>query len=427
MKDPDQVEMPWRQESNYGSETVYHWADIKAFQASQAHGDGYHVIEQAYGAPLEFLTVGEPFEHHAGPVLTVFSGAVGKRKERTPPFVSGRGIGPKLGVPLIAFSDPSLAMRRDFNIAWYAGSVFQDVQRAVDELLRPLAVRLEGDLWLVGGSAGGYGALQAAHRLGRHCSVFVWNPQTDIANYSQTYSRRYAGIAFPQLTEKLSNANWRELFRKEARAHHRIVDLVREAIPARAPRRLLYLQSVNDRHMHVHCAPYLLAHSYHRHSPGIWTRSENQVAWLAESGIGHGPPRPEMIQRILKRLMADDDSSVLQRTLQLDESPTFPGRAPAKRPERLEAQRAKVSDLVECRIEGSSVVVAAESLPPGFGRIRWTAVVRNAQDLELSQSSGNTVPGTWEMSSLEGAHHVSITLIDGFGAEIFHRELPIAA
>lgn len=426
MNGSEQPVAPWRQESTYGSADVHRWKDLDEFHAASAHADGFHVIEQAHGAPLELLTIGEPFEQESGPTMVVFSGAVGKRRERTPPFVSGRGLGPKLGVPLIALSDPSLAMKRDLNIAWYAGSIYHDVQTAVHELLRPLAVRLDGDLWLVGGSAGGFAALEAAHRLGRHCSAFVWNPQTDVASYSALYARRYAEIAFPQLEGRLQRKSWKSLFRKEARSHHRRVDLVREVIPAQSPRRLLYLQGVNDWHMRAHCAPYLRAHLYQRNAPGIWTRSENQVVWLAEAGTGHAPPRPDAIQKILTRLMADDDSTVLERVSQLDEQRTFAGRALSKRPERLERHKAKLSRLIDWRVSGQSIVAEAPRLPKGFGRMRWSVVVLDAKDDELSQSAGNTVPGEWEIPSLDGAHHARITLTDGFGAELIRKKLPLA-
>lgn len=426
MSGKDQQAAPTRQESEYGSQVVHRWADFEAFHAASDHGDGYHVIEQAYGAPLELLTIGQPFEQPAGAVMVVFSGAVGKRKERKPPFVSGRSLGPQLGVPLIAISDPSLAMRRDFNIAWYAGSVFQDVQRAVDELLRPLAVRLDGDLWLVGGSAGGFGALQAAHRLGRHCSAFVWNPQTDIANYSALYARRYAQIAFPQLAGQLEGKNWKSLFRKEARAHNRCVDLIRETVPAQSPRRLLYLQGVEDWHLRVHCVPYLQKHGYRRRSPGLWARGENQVIWQAEAGIGHAPPRAEAIRGILTRLLAADDATVLERAHQLDEAPTFDERAVTKRPEPLEGQTQKLAELVGWRVTGRRIVAESKRLPAGFGRMRWSAVVLDAQGQELSRSSSTEIPGDWRIPSLEGADHANIVLTDGFGKVVIRKELPLA-
>ena len=421
-----QKSAPKRQESAYGTEVVHRWADLKEFHDASDHGDGYHVIEGAHGAPLELLAIGRPFEQASGAVMVVFSGAVGKRKERKPPFVSGRALGPKLGVPLIAISDPSLAMGAEFNIAWYAGSVFQDVQRAVDELLRPLAVRLDGDLWLVGGSAGGFGALQTAHRLGRYCSAFVWNPQTDVASYMPLYARRYGQIAFPQLEGRLGGKNWKSLLRKEARVHNRCVDLVRETIPAQSPRRLLYLQGVTDSHLKVHCVPYMQAHGYRRHSPGLWTRGANQVIWQAEAGVGHAPPRAEAIQAILTRLMAPDDATVLERVEQLDEAPTFEERAVAERPAALETQAELLSELLSWRVTGRRIVAESKRLPAGFGRLRWSAAVRGAKNEELSKSTPTEIPGEWWVPSLEDADHVNIVLTDGFGKVLLRKDLPLA-
>ncbi|MCT1601386.1 hypothetical protein M3E18_10135 [Kocuria sp. p3-SID1433] len=426
MSEAEQTSAPQRQESAYGSEAVHRWADLEAFHASSEHGDGYHVIERAHGAPLELLTIGQPFEQLSGAVLVVFSGAVGKRKARKPPFVSGRSLGPQLGVPLIAISDPTLALRGDLNIAWYAGSVFQDVQRAVEELLRPLAVRLDGDLWLIGGSAGGFGALQTAHRLGRFCSAFVWNPQTDIASYMPLYARRYGQIAFPQLAGRLGGKYWKSLFRKEARDQHRCVDLVRETIPAQSPRRLLYLQSITDSHLKGHCVPYLRQHGYRRHSAGLWTRGENQVIWQAETGIGHAPPSAAAIRGILTRLLASDDATVLERVEQLDEAPTFDGRAVAERPESFEAQAELLSGLLSWRVTGRRIVAESKRLPSGFGRMRWSAVVRDAQDKQLSRSTPTEIPGDWVIPSLEGADHADVVLSDGFGKVLLRRTLRLS-
>lgn len=147
----DQISSPWRQESSFPHDNVVEWDTIEDFHDAANHEDGFHVIANAHGGPLEFFMAGEPFQQSTGPVMSVFSGAVQMRGERTPPFASGRNLAPGLNVPLIAISDPSLSLDKILGIGWYAGSAFQDVQSAVEELLRPLAVALAGQLWLVGG------------------------------------------------------------------------------------------------------------------------------------------------------------------------------------------------------------------------------------------------------------------------------------
>ncbi|MEW1978947.1 hypothetical protein AB0271_11305 [Kocuria palustris] len=400
--------------------------DLQDFHAAPQHDDGFHVVERAFGGPLEVLTLGRPFERASGPVMVVFSGAVQKREQRNPPFASGRNLAPGLNVPLIAISDPSLSLDESLSIAWYAGSASQDVQAAVEALLRPLGERLDGGLWLVGGSAGGFAVLDAAHRLGRWCSAFVWNPQTDIAEYSERHAKHYAAVAYPRLAGHMLGAGWKAAFRDEARSRGRRVDVLGDAIPAQSPRRLLYLQGADDWHMQSHCAPYLEEHSYRRHAPGIWTRGDDKVVWIAETGVGHTPPTADAIQGVLRRLFSGDEASVLQRTLELDERPLFAARAVLERPELLEDEKARIAGLVTWRRRGQVILAESDGLPVNYGRMRWSAVVLNAQNRPLSRSEKLVLPGRWTMPENQQSRRVRLTLEDGFGKILVRRYLQLA-
>lgn len=416
---------PWRQESSFGRNAVHRWADLSEFHGAAQREDGFHVIADAHGGPLELLALGRPFEQYGAPVMVVFSGAITNRQKRTPPFASGRNLAPGLGVPLIAISDPTLSLDRTMNIGWYAGTAMHDVQSAVDDLLQPLATRLAGDLWLVGGSAGGFAALDMAHRLGRHCSAFVWNPQTSITEYLPNYAKKFAKIAFPRLGGQLQAPDWKQRLRQEARSWGRRVELISDVVPAQAPHRMLYLQGVDDWHMQSHCAPYLKEHGYARRAPGIWTRGEDRCIWIAETGEGHTPPAPAAIHDILSRLLSEEDSTTLQRTLDLDARPLFGERTLLERPEALQEVKGMIAQLVSWRLRGSAVEGSARELQPGYGRMRWEAVMLDEGGRPLKRSPQLSLPGRWELPELESARRLRITLVDGFGDVLVRRYLQI--
>lgn len=416
---------PWRQESSFGRNLVHRWQDISSFRGAEVRADGFHVIEQAHGGPLEFLTKGLPFEQADGPVMVVFSGAVTNREERVPPFASGRSLAPGLGVPLIALSDPTLSLAADLGISWYAGSVTQDVQGAVEALLRPLAETLDGDLWLVGGSAGGFAALEMGHRLGRHCSVFVWNAQTNIAEYAERYVKHYARTAFPGYDSAAPDASWKSSFMAAMRRQGRRFDVSTETIPAQAPRRLLYLQGVDDWHAQSHCAPYLEQHDYRRHSAGLWIRDVNRVIWFAETGRGHTPPAGPTVHTILDRLFTADGDSVLQRTLEMDAAPLFEPRRPAVRPDDLTQSRAQVAALVSWRLRDDVVHGSMRQLPEDYGRMRWSAQLLGDKDRVLQRTQNQTLPSQWAFRPDPDARRIRVSLSDGLGHTLVRRHLQV--
>ncbi|MGD7004234.1 hypothetical protein [Kocuria palustris] len=418
-------EAPWRQESSYGKTPVHRWPDIQAFHAADSRPDGIHVIASAYGGPYELLTKGSPFEQTRNPVMVVFNGAVGRRSERTPPFLSGKGLAPGLGVPLIALSDPSLALSGELAISWYAGSAAQRVQPATEDLLRPLAESLRGDLWLVGGSAGGFAALETGHRLGPDCSVFVWNPQTNIVDYSERFVRQYWAAAFPAAAEKAARPGWKARMAEHMAAAGCRSQLLDPLPETGRPARLLYLQGTDDWHAQVHAGPYLEAHGFRRLDPGLWTDGAQRVLWFAETGEGHTPPTGETIHALLERLLAPGADTVLSRVQELEVRPLFENRDPVTRPEDLRAVRTEIAGLVSWRLRGSSVLGSLQMLPAGYGRLRWQAVVLDENDRALERSPELALPSRWDLTPKGPMKRLRITLHDGMGHVLVRRHLPL--
>lgn len=199
--------------------------------------------------------------------------------------------------------------------------------------------------------------------------------------------------------------------------------MIHDAVPAQAPQRLLYLQGADDWHMQLHCAPYVKEHDYRRHAPGLWTRGDNRVIWLAETGKGHTPPAAETIHTILSRLFSAESGSVLERTMELDERPLFVNRAPDQRPEDLLARKAQIAGLISWRRSGSIIECDASSLAPGLGRMRWSAVALDAKDHPISRSDQVSLSETWTVPEMADVSRLRITLVDGFGNVLVRRYL----
>lgn len=106
-------------------------------------------------------------------MLVVFSGAITDRETKVPPFFSGSGLAASTGHAFVAISDPGIELSGQIAIAWYAGSAHHDTRSALIELLGPLSRRIGKELWLVGGSAGGFSALAMGHALPGGPSVFT--------------------------------------------------------------------------------------------------------------------------------------------------------------------------------------------------------------------------------------------------------------
>lgn len=412
-----------RQSSKYGNDPVRRWGAAEQFHGATVREDGVHVIVGPSGSELELLLGGRPFEQLTGPVLVVFSGAVTKRSERVPPFFSGRGIAEKSGVPFIAISDPALNLAPDLNIAWYAGTQAQDVQTQIETVLLPLSQRLGRDLWMVGGSAGAFAALEMGHRFGRRCSVFIWNPQTDIAEYSPPLVKAYATRAFPAHARDLGGPQWKQKLRDVMDFYGRRRSVL-DFLPSQAPGRLFYLQSASDWHVQKHCGPYLDAHDYRRLSAGLWARSTDQVVWMADTGQGHAPPSTDKVVEILKRLFRTS-STVLQEVDDWRRTGFFPAPDATTCPDDLRPVAAWLEHTMDLGLDGASVCASQSVIPSGAGGLRAEMSFIDAEGSRLGRGVQFSAPGRWAGEMPPGTSRLNISFRDGLDHTLFEHRLKI--
>jgi len=115
-----------------------------------------------------------------------FAGAVDRGRTSLPLF---QGVGTHRTLPghSLLFSDPTLDLDADLRLGWYLGTASVDAHRSMANLVAEYARKLDIDrIVLVGGSGGGFAALQVAAWLGR-CAVVAFSPQTSVWAYHQRF------------------------------------------------------------------------------------------------------------------------------------------------------------------------------------------------------------------------------------------------
>ncbi|WP_207594403.1 hypothetical protein [Arthrobacter sp. D5-1] len=217
-----------------------------------------------------------------GPILNVvFHGAVRPNADTYPRFdrVGSLGGG---GTSLISFADPTLMISEDIDLGWYLGNSVWDPLDTIVDVIRSV-IRVSGavEVNLVGGSGGGFAALRVGAALD-DCLVFVFNPQTVIANYTRKVVDKYFAAAFPDVEQE-------EQLRVEAARF----DMRLPYSDGVGSRRVYYLQHLGDgSHVVGHYRPF-------KRRLGV-----TSVDGCDENGLvkhvlvdserdGHGPPLPK--------------------------------------------------------------------------------------------------------------------------------------
>jgi hypothetical protein len=262
------------------------FGSVEEFLAAGCDDDGLCQIEFAQGQYLDILL--HNFEalrvKGARRILVALSGAVAERKGKMAPFFSGLGIARALGLPLIAVADPSLALDGELSLGWYAGNESRlDLPSLLADILDSYARRHGVELLVIGGSGGGFAALQLGALLKSHAQMVVWNPQTSISDYSRTHVVQYLHSAFPHLQVELEGQNLYQTLQSAGIRH----DL--KNYPLRDNVRVLYLQNQTDWHIEKHAGPYFAGGDYLRVGRGCW--QEREARCVLSVGLwGAGPP-----------------------------------------------------------------------------------------------------------------------------------------
>jgi len=260
--------------------------------------------------PVDFLTSGleAACNTQSRSFAVVFSGALQQRGGSHPPYFSGITIARDLRLPFVLISDPTLSLSNRIKLAWYVGNhkvphLYEFIASALDSITRKTALRPI----LIGGSGGGYAAIQVLARMQEFASALVWNPQTSIGSYYLPFGIEYMRTAYPNIKipkDCLSDGNnFQSFLEKSAKT-----------IPHKLPHpnlikkhQLLYMQNVDDTfHMHNHAGPWLKNCAFSPLSNNTFLSETQNILFVPGSwGQGHAPLATALVKDLTSKLACE--------------------------------------------------------------------------------------------------------------------------
>lgn len=217
-----------------------------------------------------------------------FHGAI--ERHFTLPVLSGLGIAGGLEANRVFVSDPSLVLDDQLMLSWYAGNHHQPgLQQILVGIFEKITLSLGSNrVVFFGGSGGGFASLFFASHF-QNSLALVFNPQTNIAKYSERAVRDFATKAFqiePTGDDLLSQL-----------PSNVVVDLC-ETYRAPKDTKIAYLQNANDEsHLQSHLLPFTQA--VHPHTDFLLLKEPWQN--------GHSPPPKELLSQLLNLSVASND------------------------------------------------------------------------------------------------------------------------
>lgn len=282
-----------------------YWGDVFTHEMPQESfddvifRDGVHRFEFKSGLCIELLFKQEPF-NNAEVIPVILGGAVANRTTTTGPYFSGTGIAERLDIGVIAISDPILPHDPTINIGWYTGLPGHNSQEEMGRIFCDLGRATGKKFLFIGGSAGGYGALELASRV--HGSmVFAWNPQTSILSYSEPFVKKYLSVMFD---EDWECTEWKS----RAKGHLEQARIVHDITSLEFPAQGLVIQNDSDWHLRAHMAPYLRNRGEIEDERGYFGNQSFGVL-VYNFGRGHAVPSSQVVEMAISHLMQPDSNA----------------------------------------------------------------------------------------------------------------------
>lgn len=280
---------------------VFRHASIDAALDDGLQKNGIHQIHLTERQNLDLCIQGLEYldqnPQSSCTLLVGFSGAVSKRQGKRAPFFSGLGIAQSLKLPIVAVSDPTLALATDLPIGWYAGNEeVPDFPVRLAKVLDALAARCKAKLLIFGGSGGGFASLLQGTLLSAEATVCTWNPQTAIEDYAPRFVDDFINVAFSK-----KKCVWVE--NKKFDILQALMHDVR-VLSLRPNVKLLYLQNQSDWHVKTHTLPYVSNKSLKRlgRASFIEQNNPNFALFFGNWGEGHIAPSKSVLKDTLQKL-----------------------------------------------------------------------------------------------------------------------------
>lgn len=247
-------------------------------------------------------------------LLITFSGAIdaSKRAQISLPVFSGIGIAKGLDYSVLSIADPSLALAPDLGLAWYAGSRGINLPNLIVHTIRHVAKVLGSEsIFLLGGSGGGFAALNASERIS-NSTVICMNPQTDIAAYYKSMVNKFTRACFGK-----NNFN---LIPEEYKIKHRtnLLDIYKKT----HNNNILYFQNISDKHLIQHATPFARVLGYTGEIAadriGVYKLTNKATLFVGNWGDGHIPLPKSRLRSLLKHISQKDNRDDTLQTLIVD-------------------------------------------------------------------------------------------------------------
>ncbi|GGJ70676.1 hypothetical protein GCM10007173_31910 [Glutamicibacter ardleyensis] len=344
----------------------------------------------------------------------------------SPPFFAGRGVQPAVASgPLISFSDPIVESDSQCSLSWYAGSSQLDVPQLVSKTIDALTDSDDRDVWMMGGSGGGFAALNIAHAIKRPISVLVWNPQSAIDKYNPKHVRNYFNSAYPELVPSEEEYDVSGASRKIADATGRSLDLSSVLSNGSSIERILVLQNYNDWHIIPHTTPLVEALDMKQCSPGIFSDgSGSRIAWFTELGEGHAAPETTVLVKLIRAIYNSPGERLLNTVALLDSGELFPVKSYKSRPLDCRKFIDFISENLELKLFKNSAAISSDLFVVGQHRITYRFSLVRAGEL-LTQSDW-IARMDWPMyreNTPQNGDIVTTEVRDGFGHILFTLEV----
>jgi len=253
---------------------------------------------------LDFLASGFAEGFKGRSIIIGFNGALSAKtieKGSLPPYFSGIGLSKATGLPLFSVADPTMALDRSITMAWYAGNSYMpNLVEKIAGILDLVIHRLKANAILLGGSAGGFAALNVLSKMNANgVSVVCWNAQTSLSEYQINSVRKYLMAAYgidrndePAFKDR---RNFRLLL-KNKYAH------VPYSLPCvrtyKSTNQIIYLQNFSDKfHTVSHATRWLNEDEYEWLEDSLFLNKRKNIQFfLGNWGEGHiSPPLRELI------------------------------------------------------------------------------------------------------------------------------------
>lgn len=380
--------------------------------------DGVYKIVTS-GGHIHFLIQGNRIPYAQNEKITImFHGDLSKRNSMSPPFFAGRGVQPAVASgPLISFSDPMVELDSQCSLGWYAGSTQLDVPQLVSETIDALTESDGREVWMVGGSGGGFAALNIAQVIKRSVSVAVWNPQSAIDKYNPKHVRNYFNSAYPELVHPDEEYDVSIASRKITDATERSMDISSVLSGDSSISKILVLQNYNDWHVIPHTTPLLEALDLKQCSPGIFSDgSGTRIAWFAELGEGHAAPETAILVKLLRAIYASSDEKLLHTVSFLDSGELFPIKSYKSRPLDCRQYIDILSNHLELKLFKNRASIVSDLVVQGQHRITYRFSLIRAEQL-VTQSDWKARMD-WPMyreNTPQTGDIVTTEVRDGFG------------